>query len=249
MRWARPVAGWPTFLTRLIRGSALALSLCGLARLPRTRCKVRCGNLKQREKRNKGRLNLFAGIIDSRGLVVSQSFCPSVSLSAAQPYFFFFLDVDDCTEMTDNCDINAYCNNTVGSFNCTCNFGFTGNGTTCAGKYDTLLSMKVAFILSLKVMHVVLKKVPPASNSVKIFNWWQERTTFWLKFLTRGGLRSQEAKIKEYSQVPAYKIKWRIIAIFYQIQTSKSELTQCKTRHLRESGFLKFFACGFRDPT
>ena len=136
MRWARPVAGWPTFLTRLIRGSALALSLCGLARLPRTRCKVRCGNLKQREKRNKGRLNLFAGIIDSRSLVVSQSFCPSVILSAAQPYFFFFLDVDDCTEMTDNCDVNAYCNNTVGSFNCTCNFGFTGNGTTCAGKYD-----------------------------------------------------------------------------------------------------------------
>ena len=34
----------------------------------------------------------------------------------------------------------------------------------------TLLSVKVAFILSLKVMHVVLKKVPPASNSVKIFN-------------------------------------------------------------------------------
>ena len=40
MRWASPVAGWFAFLTRLIRGSALALSLCGLARLPRTRCKV-----------------------------------------------------------------------------------------------------------------------------------------------------------------------------------------------------------------
>ena len=92
-------------------------------------------NLNQRGRRNKGELNLFAGIILSRSLVVSQSICPSVSLSAAQPYFFF-LDVDDCTEMTDNCDVNAYCNNTVGSFNCTCNSGFTGNGTTCAGKYD-----------------------------------------------------------------------------------------------------------------
>lgn len=89
MRWARPVAGWPAFLTRMIRGSALALLLCGLARLPRTRCNLRCGNLKQRERRNKGRLNLFAGIIGSRSLVVSQSICHSVSLSAAQPYFFF----------------------------------------------------------------------------------------------------------------------------------------------------------------
>ena len=47
-----------------------------------------------------------------------------------------FLDFDECAANFDNCDPNAYCNNTVGSFNCTCNSGYTGNGTTCTGKYD-----------------------------------------------------------------------------------------------------------------
>ena len=49
---------------------------------------------------------------------------------------FLFLDFDECAAKFDNCDPNAYCNNTVGSFNCTCNSGYTGNGTTCTGKYD-----------------------------------------------------------------------------------------------------------------
>ncbi|EGD78621.1 tamm-Horsfall protein [Salpingoeca rosetta] len=40
-------------------------------------------------------------------------------------------DIDECARGTDNCDINATCNNTVGSFECTCNEGFEGNGTVC----------------------------------------------------------------------------------------------------------------------
>ena len=47
---------------------------------------------------------------------------------------YLFVDFDECAANTDNCDDNAYCNNTVGSFNCTCNSGYTGNGTTCLGK-------------------------------------------------------------------------------------------------------------------
>ena len=49
-------------------------------------------------------------------------------------FYFFFSDFDESANNTDDCDVNAYCNNTVGSFNCTCNSGYTGNGTTCAGK-------------------------------------------------------------------------------------------------------------------
>ena len=45
----------------------------------------------------------------------------------------FNLDIDECANNTDNCDVNAYCNNTVGSYNCTCHAGYTGNGTTCIG--------------------------------------------------------------------------------------------------------------------
>jgi len=42
----------------------------------------------------------------------------------------FELDVDECTNGSDNCDINATCTNVPGSFTCECNPGFTGDGTT-----------------------------------------------------------------------------------------------------------------------
>ncbi|MGK3963651.1 FG-GAP-like repeat-containing protein [Sorangium sp. So ce118] len=41
-------------------------------------------------------------------------------------------DVDECALGTDNCDANAACTNTVGSFTCACNAGYEGDGVTCA---------------------------------------------------------------------------------------------------------------------
>ena len=41
-------------------------------------------------------------------------------------------DIDEC--MADNCDPNANCTNTPGSFMCTCNQGYTGDGQTCNGE-------------------------------------------------------------------------------------------------------------------
>ena len=34
----------------------------------------------------------------------------------------------------DKCSSDAFCNNTKGSYNCTCKPGFTGNGRECKGK-------------------------------------------------------------------------------------------------------------------
>ena len=46
---------------------------------------------------------------------------------------FNSLDLDECAEGTHNCDVNAECNNTLGSYNCKCKDGFRGNGTNCKG--------------------------------------------------------------------------------------------------------------------
>ena len=44
------------------------------------------------------------------------------------------LDEDECALETHNkCHFDATCNNTIGSYTCNCNEGFTGNGTICKG--------------------------------------------------------------------------------------------------------------------
>jgi len=41
------------------------------------------------------------------------------------------VDKDECEEKSDNCDKNAQCTNTLGSFSCACNDGYSGDGQTC----------------------------------------------------------------------------------------------------------------------
>lgn len=44
---------------------------------------------------------------------------------------FHVLDIDECSNETNGCDEKAECNNTLGSYNCTCKNGFHGNRTHC----------------------------------------------------------------------------------------------------------------------
>ena len=48
---------------------------------------------------------------------------------------FGALDFDECANATHNCDVDAVCDNTLGSYNCTCKDGFYGDGINCTGNY------------------------------------------------------------------------------------------------------------------
>ena len=41
-------------------------------------------------------------------------------------------DINECVLETHNCDVNAECRNTIGSFNCSCNTGYSGDGVNCS---------------------------------------------------------------------------------------------------------------------
>ena len=49
-------------------------------------------------------------------------------------HYFLAPDIDEC-RIANQCHQNATCNNTKGSYNCTCNEGFKGDGRiNCTGK-------------------------------------------------------------------------------------------------------------------
>ena len=45
--------------------------------------------------------------------------------------FVYHTDIDEC--MNSPCDLNANCTNLYGTFDCTCNGGYTGSGMYCEG--------------------------------------------------------------------------------------------------------------------
>ena len=48
-------------------------------------------------------------------------------------YLFKFIDVDECKEVPQKCDVNAKCENNVGGYVCMCDKGYSGDGSTCSG--------------------------------------------------------------------------------------------------------------------
>ena len=44
---------------------------------------------------------------------------------------FLKKDIDECQTNNGGCDVNSDCTNTIGSFNCACKSGYSGDGITC----------------------------------------------------------------------------------------------------------------------
>ena len=64
----------------------------------------------------------------------------------------FFTDHDECASANDNnCDSNATCTNTPGSFTCACNSGYSGDGLICAGKFDCTTKMDISMLFQLLI--------------------------------------------------------------------------------------------------
>ena len=68
-------------------------------------------------------------------IVMSQKKVKCIRLETqlnAHVLFPLVVDIDECMT-SQTCHANATCNNTVGSYMCTCDLGYFGDGCNCSG--------------------------------------------------------------------------------------------------------------------
>ena len=64
------------------------------------------------------------------------------------------LDVDECSDGTHLCSPQATCTNNRGSYHCSCNSGFQGDGFTCIGKESETFLRIVAMVKAFLMTHI-----------------------------------------------------------------------------------------------
>ena len=69
--------------------------------------------------------------------------------------FIIFLDIDEC--ISNPCITNATCKDGINSYTCTCNYGFTGDGTTCTGIICMMVYDKQNSIVNLVLLKYNVK--------------------------------------------------------------------------------------------
>ena len=63
-------------------------------------------------------------------------------------------EIDECATGVDNCDVNALCTNTPGSFQCTCIINYSGDGVTCSGKGDYIYTHYIGNVHSICKIYI-----------------------------------------------------------------------------------------------
>ena len=63
---------------------------------------------------------------------------------------FVTLDIDECSLNGHDCHANATCSDIDGSYTCSCNVGYSGNGTFCTGKLNLIHVWLVGAFVSLR---------------------------------------------------------------------------------------------------
>ena len=71
--------------------------------------------------------------------------------------FVLIADIDECSS-GHRCHNNATCQNTVGSYTCTCVNGYTGDGINCTGTrctdFENLISQFLLISVYKKTFHI-----------------------------------------------------------------------------------------------
>ena len=67
-------------------------------------------------------------------------------------FCYIFPDLDECATNSFDCDPNAACQNTKGSYTCGCKSGYTGNGKICNGNKLIMMAQKI--VKSYMVVHI-----------------------------------------------------------------------------------------------
>ena len=69
--------------------------------------------------------------------------------------------MDECKFNISDCDVNANCTNTFGSYKCTCKVGYIGDGRSCSGNFeDDLIDIsqkKLSFVNCLIILSSVTR--------------------------------------------------------------------------------------------
>lgn len=77
-------------------------------------------------------------IIEEEGLYLAMAIV--ILQDALKHISFYGLDVDECENVkTNDCDPNALCTNTEGSYLCRCLKGYKGDGKNCTGTVKSFL--------------------------------------------------------------------------------------------------------------